>query len=123
MINTSSSAPKRYYFWSVVYLLVQTSLGFLLHPYQTIQTLVALGGQSFARLYQVLLIITPALYYFLTMLIWRLGLRALVSYFLPASCPLMVIKTCLVFFALYWQLCLLYLYGKFTWAQKKGQRE
>jgi hypothetical protein len=102
-----------------LYLLFKTSLGFLLHPYQTLQIIVA-ANRPHAWLYQIMLIITPALYYLLALLVWRLLLRALVSYFLQANCVLMVIKTSLVFFALYWQLCLLYLYGKLMLVQKKG---
>jgi hypothetical protein len=95
------------------YLICKTSFGLILHPYQTIQTLYQ-GHSLF------LFVITPTIYFTLATLIWRFVLRPFVTHFLTASCPLMLIKTTIVFFALFWQLSLIYLLTKFIFNQKKG---
>lgn len=67
------------------------------------------------------LVFTPAVYYILLLLIWRFLLRAPVQQFVPANCFLMMIKTSIVFFTLYWQISLLYLSIKLKlWSPRKG---
>jgi hypothetical protein len=89
------------------YWVAKTSLGFLLHPYQTMPQLFSLSRPASHPL-AFFLVLTPTIYYLLAVFCWRLFLRDLIALFLVANCPLMIIKTSVVFFTLYWQLSLLY---------------
>lgn len=90
----------------LVYLHLKTSLGLLLHPYQTMQSL-------FLKKSFLIFTFTPVFYYVAATIIWRLFLRPAALYFFSATCPLMIFKTTIAFFAFYWQASLLYLFFKF----------
>lgn len=92
---------------SLFYACCQISLGLLLHPYQTMFSLVR---EKFLRL----LAFTPVIIFLFLTLIWRILLRPLTLLFLSATCPLMIIKTTVLFFCLFWQIALLYLFFKFS---------
>jgi hypothetical protein len=114
-----NTQPFRQNFFSLVYFLAKTSVGFLLHPYLTMAALFRVSHQSSFPL-TLFLVLTPSIYFTCAAAIWRLFLRHLVNYFVVANCPLMLLKTSTVFFALYWQLCLLYLFNKFNTKRQKG---
>lgn len=90
----------------IIYLHLKTSLGLLLHPYQTMQLL-------FLKKTFIIFTFTPIFYYLTATFFWRFLLRSIVLYFFPATCSLMIFKTTIAFFAFYWQVSLLYLFFKF----------
>jgi hypothetical protein len=102
----------------IAYWILKTSFGLLVHPYQMMEELLALKGKSKRRMV-IGLVLTPGIYYGMSVVVWRLGLREVVNYLVTANCPLMIIKTGVVFFAGYWQLSLLYLWGKLSLGRRR----
>ncbi len=91
---------------SFFYALVKIAVGLLLHPYQTMFSLIK--EKVFWSL-----VFTPTLVFIFLTFFWRLAIRSLVLYFFNATCLLMTIKTSVLFFCFFWQLALFYLWLKF----------
>ena len=107
------------YVTGYAYIFAKIILGLLLHPYQTLFSMI---HNRFARL----LVISPGAIFLVLTLLWRLLFRPLILHFFSATCLLMVIKTSALFFCLFWQISLLYLFFKFSRAltassPKKGK--
>lgn len=109
-----------HHFSSVIYALFQITQGLLLHPYQTAQSLVR--EQRFAWMVWLPTITVGGAY-----LVWRLVVVPLVR--LVFTCQQSVWPVCivlppisngLVFFCLYWQVLLFYLWFRFNQARKVG---
>ncbi len=94
---------------------LKTSQGLLFHPFQTTFSLVS---QKKNRLW----IFLPAIYFLLLTFVWRFWLRSFALFFLRANCILMLVKTSLLFFFLYWQLSLFYLFFKILFSLQKGNQ-
>lgn len=102
---------------SIIYSLGQITLGLLLHPYQTVQSLVR--DKVF-----VWMSLLPTLVLGVVTLGWRFVIVPLVR--VVFSCQsgfvgcewLPFISNWLTFFCLYWQVLLLYLLFRFKWAFK-----
>lgn len=86
--------PLLNFSFSFFYACCQITLGLFLHPYQTMFSLMR---EKFLRL----LVFAPTLIFFCLTLIWRLFLRPLTLLFLSATCPLMIIKTTVLFFCFF----------------------
>lgn len=100
--------------WSVIYSLFQISQGLLFHPYQTMQSLVR------EKVF-VMLTLLPTLFLALTTIFWRLIFVPTVR--MVFSCQvsgfiacdwLPLIANWLIFFCIYWQVLLLYLFYRFS---------
>jgi hypothetical protein len=105
---------------SFVYAVGQLGLGLLIHPYQTMQSLVRDKVFVWMSLWPTLIlaVITVA---------WRFGVVPAVRVFfscqvtpLPACEVLPFISNWLTFFCIYWQILLLYLLFRFTWIFKQS---
>jgi len=106
--------------WSVIYSISQIIGGLLLHPYQTMQSLVR------DRVF-VWMSLLPMAVLAITTVVWRFGVVPLVQ--LIFSCAASGLWLCnwlsflsnwLTFFCLFWQILLLYLLFRFTVAFKKS---
>ncbi len=104
-------SPLLNYFLSYFYASLKIVFGLLLHPYQTVFSLVR---QQFCRF----LVAAPLLIFSFLTLFWRFFFRPLILYFFSATCPLMVVKTSVLFFCLFWQVALFYLFLKFSFVLK-----
>lgn len=100
---------------SFIYSLGQITLGLLLHPYQTMQSLVR------DRVF-VWMSLLPTVVLALVTLVWRFLIVPIVS--LVFSCQNLSVAVCevlpfvsnvITFFCLYWQVLLLYLMFRFSW--------
>ena len=109
----------KYAFSSIIYSLGQITLGLLLHPYQTMQSLV----EDKVFIWMSLL---PTGVLAIAILGWRLLVVPIVR--LVFSCQQTGFWGCeliplfshwLTFFCLYWQILLLYLLFRFSWVYKK----
>jgi len=105
--------------WSFIYALGQITLGLLLHPYQTMQSLVK--DKVF-----VWMSLLPTLVLALVTLLWRFSIVPIVG--LVFSCRatdfvgcefLSLVSNVITFFCLYWQVLLFYLLFRFTVVFKK----
>ncbi|MDO5561457.1 MAG: hypothetical protein Q4G02_01650 [bacterium] len=94
------------YSFSFIYVLGKVTLGLLLHPYQTMLSLVR-------EKFFLWLTLAPTIIFFVLTLLWRAIFRPLILLFFQANCPLMIAKTSVLFFCLFWQIALLYLLCKF----------
>lgn len=97
----------------------QIAQGLLLHPYQTMQSLVKDKVFSW-------MVLTPSVVLALITVLWRFVIVPVVS--LVFSCSslsfgvcdwLSFVSNCLTFFCIYWQIMLLYLLFRFNSAFKK----
>ncbi len=98
---------------SALYFFLRRFAGLLLHPRLTLITLIQ---TPLTRP----LIFAPTLVFAFLLLLWRLLLRPLTLLFLAPSCPLMVVKTSVLFFFLYWQLALIYLFIRLLFAYNRS---
>lgn len=99
---------------SFFYAIFQITQGLLLHPYQTMQSLVR--DKVF-----IWMSLIPTAVLAITTLIWRIIIVPLVRLFFSCQrsdlfvCDLLpFISNCLTFFCIYWQLFLLYFLFRFT---------
>lgn len=104
-MKTFSPSFTRYGF-SYFYFCAKITFGLLIHPYKT---LLATLRERFCRF----LIFSPTFLFLLLTFFWRFLFRPLILHFFSATCFLMVIKTSVLFFCLFWQITLLYLFFKF----------
>jgi hypothetical protein len=108
---------------SLVYSLGQISLGLVAHPYQTMQSLT----QDKIFVWMSLL---PTGFLAIITVAWRWIIVPLVrSFFTCQAAPwpicgwLPFVSNWLTFFCVYWQILLLYLLFRFTWAFGHGDKE
>lgn len=104
---------------SILYSLFQIAQGLLLHPYQTMQSLVK--DKIFSWM-----VLMPSVILALVTVLWRFVVVPVVSLVfscssvsLPVCDWLPFISNCLTFFCIYWQIMLLYLLFRFNQAFKK----
>ena len=110
---------KGYYFFSFIYSVAQITLGLLLHPYQTMQSLVR------EKVF-VWMSLLPTLVLAIVTIGWRFAIVPVVR--LVFSCQatgfvgcefLPFVSNSLTFFCIYWQILLLYLLFRFDWVFEK----
>ena len=95
------------YFTSGAYSFFQITLGFLVHPYQTMQQLVK-------DKYLVFLTLIPTFILLILVILWNFAVYPIFSYFNFAGGYFTeLIKFSVLFFCLLWQISLGYLFGKF----------
>lgn len=109
---------KHTFLMSLGYAVGQSGLGLLLHPYQTMQSLVRDKVFVWMSLW-------PTLVLAAITIVWRFGVVPAVRLFFSCQeTPLLAcdilpfISNWLTFFCIYWQVLLLYLLFRFTWAFK-----
>lgn len=113
-MKSNFTALTRYGF-SYFYFCSKITFGLLIHPYKT---LLATLRERFCRF----LIFSPTFFFIFLTILWRLLFRPLILHFFSATCFLMIIKTSVLFFCLFWQLTLIYLFFKFIFvlSSQKG---
>ena len=93
---------KRTKILSIIYAFIQISQGLFLHPYQTMQSLVR-------EKFLVWLVFIPTVYLMLVTLVWRHLVLAIVNIQLP-----LLLTHWFLFFCIYWQCLLIYLWVRFV---------
>ena len=118
-IRNFSTFPSVMKATAILYLLLEIAQGLLLHPYQTMQSLVR--DKVF-----VWLALLPTVVLALVTVFWKCVFVLVVQLLIscqaaPAICELLpFVSTWITFFCLYWQILLLYLMFRFSAAFKNA---